>query len=159
MANVIEVLNDLEGQPTPNFSVTAPVKAGAVGSILPGYLVIVDGGNAGYVKAAADACASTSLVVGVASSTSTDTVAADGTVTFVTAPVLFIRIHAKTPANLTAAMVWTDKYILDVSSGAYTLDQGTTTNGIFTIVKYPDTNFTTTGVCLATVACNKFLAI
>jgi len=151
MANVIKVLNSLSGQPVYSFPVTLKVKAGAVGSILPGYLVIVDGGNAGYVKAAADTCDSDAKILGIASSTSTDTVGADGTVTIDTAPVLYVELFAKTPANLTAAMTFTNKYILDVTSSNYTLDQGTTSKGIFTLVDYDNV---TNGLCHATLATN-----
>jgi hypothetical protein len=151
MAATIKVLDSLGATFTNSFITTLKVKAGAAASIKPGYLVIVDGGNAGYVKAAADACDSDAKILGVANSESTDTVVADGVVTIDAAPVLLVAIKAKTPANLTAAMTFTNKYILDVTSGAYTLDQGTTTKGIFTLVSFDNV---TDGNCIATLATN-----
>ena len=151
MANVIQVINSLEGeQAVPTFTFKLPVKSGTASSILPGYLVIKDGGNAGYVKAAPDATASTSVILGVAASTSTETAAADGTVDIITAPTLMVKLKAKTPANLTAAMPFA-VYILDVTGGAYTLDQGTTVNGIFRLVSFDNV---TDGNCYATLSCN-----
>jgi len=151
MASVITVLNALSGGTAKPAQVSLPVKSGTAGSILPGYLVIVDGSNAGYCKAAADGAASTAVILGVANSTSTETASADGTVTIDTAPVLVVRIKAKTPGSLTAAMKLTDKYILDVTAGAYKLDQATTTNGIFKILDFDNT---TDGNCIATLATN-----
>lgn len=154
MAKLIEVVNTLEGNAVPTFQVSVPVKAGAASSIKAGYLVIVDGSNAGYAKAAADGADTTSLVLGVAAEDSTETASVDGTVMIQTAPVLLVRIKAKTPGSLTAALKLTNKYALDVTTGDYTLDQGTTSNGIFTLLSYDNT---TDGNCLAAVACNKFV--
>ena len=152
MAKVLKVRGGLAGQQIANpFPVTLPVFAGAVGSILPGYLVIVDGSHAGYCKAAADACDTDSTILGVANSTSTDTVAADGTVTIDAAPVMMLEAYVKTAASLTTAMVLTNKYILDVTSGSYTVDQGTTSKGLFKIVQILDS---TTGLILCTLATN-----
>ena len=151
MANVIQVVNSLEGeQAVPTFTYSLPVKSGTVSSVLPGYLVIKDGGNAGYVKAAPNATASTSVVLGIACSTSSETAAADGTVDIITAPTLTVALKAKTPGNLTAAMPFA-VYILDVTAGSYTLNQGTTVNGIFRLISYDNT---TNGNCIATLSTN-----
>ena len=155
MAKVLEVINQLSGTPVHTLQMTFPVKAGAAASIKAGYLVIVDGSNAGYAKAAPDGTVTTDLVLGVATSDSTDTASADGVVQIQSAPVLLVRIKAKTPGSLAATMVLTNKYQLDVTTGNYTLDQGTTTNGIFTLLSYDNT---TDGNCIAAVACNKFQA-
>lgn len=155
MASTIQVLSELGGNPVATFQVKAPVYAGAAASIKAGYLVIVDGSHAGYVKAAADGASTSDLVVGIASQDSTDTASADGEVLITTAPVLLVKLKAKTPANLTTAMKWTNKYVLDVTSSSYTLDQGTTSSGIFTLIDFDDT---TNGNCIAAVSCNKFQA-
>ena len=151
MANTISVINQIPGQPVATFMKALEVKAGGSGaSILPGYLVIADGSNPGYVKAAPDATDTDSVIVGVASSTSTETASVDGTVLVEAAPVLFVSLKAKTPANLVATMRYTNKYILDVTSGNYTLDQGTTTKGLFRLINFDNT---TDGNCLASIDC------
>lgn len=154
MAKLIEVVNTLDGKEVPVLQIAVPVKAGAAASIKAGYQVIVDGSNAGYAKAAPDGTDSTSLTLGVASEDSTETASVDGTVMIYTAPVLLVRIKAKTPGSLVATMKLTNKYALDVTTGNYTLDQGTTSNGIFTLLDYDNT---TDGNCLAALACNKFV--
>lgn len=151
MAKVIQVVNSLQGAAVASFPNALPVKAGAVGSILPGYPVIVDSGNAGYCKAAPDNMTTADVFLGIASSTSTDTVAADGTVNLEAAPVMIVKIKAKTPANLTAAMCLTNKYTIDLTSANYTLDQGTTTNGVLKLISFDNT---TDGNCLATIDTN-----
>lgn len=152
MAKTIQTFQVLGGEAVPTFMLQLPVKAGGSGgSILPGYLVIADGSNAGYVKAAPDATISTDLIVGVANAQSTETASVDGFVTFEAAPVLIVKIKAKTPANLVSTMKFTNKYQLDVTSGNYTLDQGTTTNGIFRLIDFDNT---TDGNCIASVQCN-----
>lgn len=152
MANVIKVLNALDGHQVNNtFPLNAKVKSGTTASIQPGYLVIVDGSNAGYVKAAPDATDSTSVILGVANAASTETSSADGVVTLDAASVMVVALKAKTPGSLTAAMTFTGKYILDVTSGSYTLDQGGTSNGIFRLISFDDT---TNGNCIATLATN-----
>lgn len=131
------------------------VKAGAAASIKPGYLVIEDDGNAGYVKAAADAYASTtSKILGVASSTSTDTASADGILpSITTADKMVCKMYAKTPANLTQAMRFTGKFILDVTAGAYTLDQATTTNGVLKLVDFDGVSTSPTyGLCTVVIS-------
>lgn len=142
----------LGGESIPTFFVQLPVKAGgAGGSILAGYQVIADAGNPGYVKAAPDGAASTDLTAGIANGTSTETATADGYVTVEAAPVLIVRIKAKTPANLVSTMKFTNKYVLDVTAGDYTLDQGTTANGIFRLIDFDNT---TDGNCTASLQCN-----
>ena len=144
MAKGITALTDSSGHQLNTFPIKLPVKAGTANSITPGMLVIKDGSNPGYWKAAATG-ATISLAVqsGVAISTSTDTAAADGTVTIITAPVIYAKMYALTPANLTTAMFGV-KYCLSVSSGAYTVDQGTPTNGFINIVNFDNT---TSGLC------------
>jgi len=150
MAKTIKVIGQVGGgvasDPT---SFDLRVKAGTAASIKPGYLVIKDGSNAGYVAAAPDATASTAEIIGIAGSTSTDTATADGTVQVITAPSLLVEIFAKTPASLAATMLY-DQFILDVTSGNYTLDQATATNGIFRLISYD----ATTGRCIATLHTN-----
>lgn len=156
MANVIKVLGTPEGSgANVSASLAFPpegfkVKSGTTGSILPGYLVTKDGSNAGYVKAAPDATDSDSVIIGVAADTSSETASADGNVHVITAPVLLVSLKAKTPGSLATAKL-VDKYILDVTSGNYTLDQGTATKGIFRLMSYDNT---TDGNCVATLACN-----
>lgn len=150
MAKTIQVLNQLGGQQVMNtVPVTVPVFAGAVSSIKPGMLVIINGAHAGYWKAAADACSTTECIdAGIATSESTETVGANGTVTIDVAPVMLVAIKAKTPGNLTAAMPGL-AYILDVDgSSNYTLDQATSANGIFNILSYDNT---TDGNCICTL--------
>jgi hypothetical protein len=147
MAKIISVINKFGGQQVANpFPITVPVIAGTTASIKKGYLVITDGGNAGYWKAAPDPTdTDTAINVGVATSDSTETASADGTVTIDTADVMVVSVKAKTPGNLTAAkkgVAW----ILDVTTGDYTLDQGTSSKGIFNLLDYDDT---TNGNCIA----------
>lgn len=150
MSNVISVVHQIGGQPVATFKKPLEVKAGTAASIKPGYLVIADGSNPGYVKAAPDATDTDSAVVGIASSESTETASLDGTVLVEAAPVLLVRLKAKTPGSLLATMKYTNKYILDVINGNYTLDQATTTKGLFRLL---DFDTTTDGNCLASVAC------
>lgn len=126
------------------------VKAGTAGSILPGYLVIKDGSNAGYAKAAADATDNTSVILGVAISTSTETAAADGNVNVTWDQNLVVEIYAKTPGSLATSKLLSS-YILDVTSGAYKLDEATTTNGFIRLLDYDNT---TSGKCIAVITCN-----
>lgn len=152
MSKLIQVVNQVGGQPVATFQKALEVKAGGSGgSILAGMLVIADGSNPGYVKAAPDGAASTDVVVGVANGASTETASVDGTVTVEAAPVLFVKLFAKTPASLVSTMKYTNKYTLDVTAGDYTLDQGTTSNGIFRLIDFDNT---TTGTCLASIDCN-----
>lgn len=151
MSNLIQVVNSLQGAAIATFPITLPVKAGAVGSILPGYPVIVDASNAGYCKAAVDNMSTSDVFLGIANSVSTDTVGVDGTVTLEAAPVMIVKIKAKTPASLTAAMVLTGKYTIDLTGGNYTLDQGTTTNGVLKLISFDNT---TSGTCFASIDTN-----
>jgi hypothetical protein len=146
MAKIIKTISQLGGQQVSNtFPVTVPVKSGTAASIKPGYLVRTDNGNAGYWKAGADADSTTlGINMGIATSESTETAGADGTVTIETAPVMLVAIKAKAPGSLTAAMKGL-AYILDVTSGDYTLDQATSTNGIFNILDFDNT---TDGNCI-----------
>jgi hypothetical protein len=146
MAKTIKVLSQFGGQQVVSpFPVTVPVKSGAASSIKAGMLVYTDGSNAGYWKAAADTATTNELINGgIATSDSTDTVGADGTVTIDVAPVMLVSIKAKTPGNLTAAMKGV-AYILDVNGSDYTLDQATATNGIFNIIDFDNT---TDGNCI-----------
>lgn len=151
MARLIQVIGTLDGNvQTSSMIQTLPVKSGAVASIKTGYLVIKDGSNAGYVAAAPDATDSDSVILGVALCDSSDTASADGVVTIVAASVLLIKIFAKTPGSLAATMPFS-KYILDVTAGSYTLDQATTTKGIFRMISYDNTS---NGLCIATLATN-----
>lgn len=153
MAKLIQVLEQVGGQPVNTFMKSFNVKDGTTASIKAGYLVIADGSNPGYVKAAADACDTDSTIVGVANSDSTETATAVGSVTVECAPVLVVAVKAKTPANLTTAMKLTNRYILDVTSGNYTLDQGGTTKGLFRLLDWDDT---TNGNCVASIQCSLF---
>ena len=152
MAKQIQVLNQVGGQPVAVFQKAFEVKAGTAGSILPGMLVIADS-NAGYVKAAATGCTVSAVVVGVAVSQSSETAAVDGTVLVECAPILFCKMFATTPANLVRTMQYTNRYTLTVSSSDYTMDQGTTTSGLFRLLDFDNT---TTGTCLVSFACSLF---
>lgn len=152
MPNLINVTGAVGGKPEQLGSSTMwKVKAGTTESIKPGYLVIEDNGNAGYVKAAANGYdSSVSKVIGIASSTSTETASADGFLPSVTtAAKLIVTLYATTPASLTQAMRLAGvKYALDVSGGSYTLDQGTTSNGIFKLVNFDSSSTSPTyGLC------------
>ena len=150
MAKVINVINTTDGQFPKTFNVELKVKSGTTSSILPGYLVIKDGSNAGYAAAAPDGTDTDDTILGVAVSTSNETGSADGVVQVVTGPRLLVQIFAKTPGSLATALLL-DNYALDVTSGNYTLDQGTTTKGIFRLVSYDNT---TSGLCTASIACS-----
>lgn len=155
MARLIQTLNNGDGGFPVPFTQDFDVYAGAVGSIIPGMLVISDASHPGYVIAAPDATDTDDIIVGVACSTSTDTVAGNGTVSIETAPYLLVNIFAKTPGSLTQALKL-DLYNLDVTAGSYTLDQGTTTKGIFRLFEYDNT---TTGKCIASIKCSIWGAI
>ena len=119
---------------------TFDVKSGAAASIAVGDLVVVDGGNAGYVAGAGNGAASTSTWIGRAVSTSTDTASADGVVDVEFSPAgLIVRGTPTTPGNLAQAIKGT-KVTLDVSGGTQTVDENDTTNGILTVLAYDDTS-------------------
>lgn len=109
------------------------VKAGSVGTIQEGDIVIEDGSNAGYAKIAADGASSTAVYLGVATSDSTDTASADGVVEVRTAPNLVIEGKVTTPGNLARATVGTS-VTLDGTTGAQTIDENDTSSGVFIIL-------------------------
>jgi len=153
MARVIRVIGTPDGGRTDVTALPATglkVKAGAASSIKKGNLVIKDGSNAGYVCVAADATDTDSVIVGVALADSTETASVDGYVDVFYAPEIYVEIFAKTPGSLVATMLYS-KFILDVTSGSHTLDQGTTTKGFITLIDY---NNTTEGKCIAKIACS-----
>lgn len=153
MAKLISTIQQVGGQPVATFLNSFNVKSGTSASIQPGYLVITDTSNPGYVKAAPDDTDTDDLVVGVANAASTETASADGVVTVESAPTLLVNIKAKTPGSLTTALKLTDKYTLNVSSGDYTMDQSTTTKGIFRLLSFDNT---TQGNCVCSIQCTLF---
>lgn len=114
------------------------VKSGAAASIKAGQFVIVDGGNAGYVKLAPDASDTDDTWVGLAATDSTDTATADGTVQVYDDPDLHFEGKAKTPGNLAQAIKLTS-VTLDVDSGVQTIDENDTTKGVLVIHDYDNT--------------------
>lgn len=148
MASVIKVLNTVDGQFPKTVIRKGKVKAGSVESVKPGYLVIKDSGNAGYLLAAANGTASTAEIIGIATSTSNDTAAADGEFEYV-AGNLICEMVAQTPGNLAATALY-DQYTLDVSSGSYLLDENDTTNGFIRLLDYDNT---TDGNCIVQINC------
>lgn len=113
---------------------TYAVKSGAEASIKAGEVVIKDGSNAGYVSAAADGSSNTSVYVGIAATTSTDTATADGTVEVYDNPITVFRGKPTTAANLARAIVFT-QVTLDVGTHQ-TIDENDTSNGTFIITDY-----------------------
>ncbi len=153
MAKVIRVIGDLTGSRTDVANVPAEgfkVKAGTAASIKKGYLVIKDGTNAGYAKAAPDGTASTSVILGIATGDSTETAAADGNVNVSWMQNLIVEIFANTPGSLATSKLLSS-YTLKVSSGSYLLDEATTTNGFIRLLSYDNT---TNGKCIAVITCN-----
>ncbi len=145
----IKVLNTGVGSfPVPMPFPPLKVKSGTAGSILPGMLVIVDGTNAGYVKAAPTGTASTSVRVGIAIGTSSETAGADGTITVESSPELVVQMYAATPGNLVTATNL-GKYTLDVTSGDYLLDENDTTNGFIRLLSFDNA---TNGLCTAVIS-------
>lgn len=102
------------------------VEAGAVGSITPGKPVKVGGTGANYVVllAAGDPEVGTDRMIGIATSTSTDTAAADGTVQveLVEPGVHVMRAKVTTPANMD-----TDAELLAILNDSVTFDLTSTT--------------------------------
>lgn len=118
------------------------VKSGAAASIEAGDLVIVDGGNAGYVKKAADGASSTAEWIGMATGASTDTASADGTVQVAFSGAgLIVRGQATTPGNFAQAIKRT-RVTLDVSGGVQKVDENDTSNGVLRIWAYSVTDST-----------------
>ncbi len=162
MAKVLRVIGSLSGSRTDAAGLPGGivggnpsqggflVKAGTAASIQAGYVVIKDGSNAGYAKAAADACDNTAVILGVATSASTETAAADGYVTVTWDSNLIVEVYAKVPASLATSKLLSS-YILDVTSGSYKLDEATTTNGFLRLLSYDNT---TSGKCIAVMTCN-----
>jgi hypothetical protein len=114
---------------------TYAVKYGTANSIKAGEVVIKDGSNAGYVAVAVDGSASTSVYIGIAATTSTDTTTADGTVSVWDNPMATFVGKATTPANLARSLVFT-QVTLDVTSTIQTIDENDTSNGTFIITDY-----------------------
>lgn len=138
MAKVIKVLSQLGGQQVASpFPVTVPVEAGTTASIKPGMLVIT--ANPGYWGAAPDATDTDTLInAGIATSESTETATANGTVTMDTAEVMIVSITARVPGSLATAkrgVAW----ILYVTGSNYLMDENTSTKGIFNLLEYDNT--------------------
>lgn len=126
----------VDGTPT---IVVRDVKAGAAASIKAGEPVIKDGGNAGYVKVAGANVTTSTGIYGIALSNSTDTAGADGKVyVILAADNVAFRGYAKTKASLAVAQKDTN-VVIDLTSGTYTVDQSTTTNGVCNIKDYDTT--------------------
>lgn len=125
---------------------TFDVASGAAASIASGDPVIIANGYAAAVANGGGVNTGTELF-GLAISTSTDTVAAAGTVTVLYSPAgLIVRGIATTPANLDTAALF-DKVTIDVSGAVITVDENDTTNGAILIYAYPFTGQTTSGIC------------
>ena len=153
MAKVIRVMGDLSGTRTDVANLPAAgfkVKSGTTSSIKKGYLVIKDGSNAGYAKAAADGTASTSVILGIATGDSNETASADGNVNVAWLQNLVVEIFANTPGSLATSKLLS-QYTLKVSGGSYLLDEATTTNGFIRLLDYDNT---TNGKCTAVITCN-----
>lgn len=119
------------------------VVAGAVATIAVGDIVVLADGYAALV---ANGGGTTGQRLGLAISTSTDTVAAAGSVQVMFAPSgLVLQGKATTPGNLTTARKF-DKVTIDVSGSTITVDEDDTTNGAVTIYQYPESDFATTGI-------------
>ena len=113
------------------------VKAGAVASIEVWKVVIKDGSNAWYVTTKATGqITSADEIVGVAASTSTDTIAADGTIQVQDdVAVLEFEAKAHTPGNLTQAIKGT-KVTIDCAAGVQTIDENQTTAWVAVITDF-----------------------
>ena len=118
-------------------SSTYAVKSGSAASIKAGEVVIVDS-NAGYVKVAINGSSNTSVYIGIAATSSTDTATVDGVVDVFDDPLCVFRGYATTSANLARAIVHT-QVTLDITSSVQTIDENDTTNGTFRIMGF-DTN-------------------
>ncbi len=113
------------------------VKAGAAASIEIGKVVIKDGSNAWYVTTKATGqITSADEIVGVAASTSTDTIAADGQV-MVNDDVAILELEARahTKGNLTQAIKGT-KVTIDCAAGVQTIDENQTTAWVAVITDF-----------------------
>jgi len=150
MAKLIEVISLEGGAVAPTFLKPLDVKTGTVSSIKVGYLVMEDGSNPGYYKAAPDTTDTDDTITGVANIDSTETAAADGVVDVVKGDRrLICRMKATTPGNLAITVIGT-KCTLDVSAGDYTVDENDTTKGFIEILDYDNT---TDGNCIVAIDC------
>ena len=134
-------LNDfrpVDSSAGPAVAHTYAVKAGAAATIKAGEMVIKDADDAGYVSAAANGASNSSVWVGVAATTSTETATVDGVVEVYDNPITVFRGKPTTAANLARAIVFT-QVTLDVGSVYQTIDENDTSNGTFIIVGF-DTN-------------------
>ncbi len=107
------------------------VQTGAT-TILPGEPVIQDPANPSFVIAAPDGASNTSEWIGVAATTSTASATADGEVYVIDDPMVVYRANALVPANLVQTMVNT-KVVVNLTAGAYTVDESDVTNGVLTV--------------------------
>lgn len=113
------------------------VKAGSAASIKAGEPVIQNtGGDAEYVKVAGASITTSDTFVGIAMTNSTDTATVDGYVdVWVPDASSVIRGYAKTKGSL-ASTVRLTKVVIDLTTGTFTIDESTTTNGFMLIVDY-----------------------
>jgi len=126
-------------------SKTFNVAAGAAGSITAGNLFNIVNGYAVDVANGGGVSTGTKLFA-LATTTSTDTVGAAGTVEGVFCPSgLIVRGTATTPGNLSAATLF-DKVTIDVSGDTQTVDENDVTNGAILIYNYPFSDYATTGI-------------
>ncbi len=147
-----KLIGTLNGESTTG--VVKDVKAGAVASIAIGDLVIPDDGNDGYVRKVANGENSTTATrVYIATSNSSDTASADGTVELVTAPGMILEGTATTKANLAQGVIDT-KVTVDVAAGVITIDEDDTTNGFLRIRRPAGgaANFDTTNGVIEVIA-------
>jgi hypothetical protein len=125
-------------------ALTVAVASGAAASISIGDLVVVANGYASKVTNGGGVSTGSKLF-GLATSDSTDTVAADGVVDIIYCPSgLVLEGTATTPANLLTAVKF-DKVTIDVSGSTQTVDENDPTNGAILISKFVGTDYTTTG--------------
>ncbi len=129
-------------------------------AIALGEPVILDGSNAGYVTTPASGSKldSTSILVGFATSTSTQTASADGVVE-VDVPSNGVTMRIQLPALATGSLAESILYAnraLDcaTSTGVWTFDQSTSSNGIAKAISYDATK----NIVDAIVRCNYWLA-
>ena len=118
------------------------VAAGAVGTIVAGDVVEIANG---YAALGADGgMAAGNILTGLATSTSTDTVAADGAVDVMFSPAgLIVEGVVTTPGNLTVAFTY-DKVTLDVAAGVQTMDEN---DAGALLIWEQDSDAATTGIC------------
>ena len=127
---------------------TIPVVAGGTSTITAGQLVTVANGYAALV---ADGGAASNGRFGLAISTSTETVGADGSVMVMFCPTgLLVEGTATTPGNLNLAAIY-DRVTLDVNAGVQTVDENDA-NGVLTILPANEsTNFPNGTNCVVSV--------